>query len=214
MASLAPEVLAACLASPETAQRLLTPAGWALAEMVVAVARSLGWSSGVLPLSAAGGFLLSAAAVLQAMTDALTRQGYQPAVTLVPDPVRGAVLLAERGCPPSVGLLSEMKCCRCNRDSSRISATGRGGRDRPDSPKAAQWSVSSDSAGTSPEASPAGWGFPRPRTRVRDDDKARLLEPAGDHRPVPAETLSVHRVPALDRVAIEPADNPGPPGAR
>ena len=96
MASLAPEVLASCLASPETAQRLLIPAGWALAEMVVAVARSLGWSSGVLPLSAAGGFLLSAAAVLQGMTDALTRQGYQPAVTLVPDPVRGAVLLAER----------------------------------------------------------------------------------------------------------------------
>ena len=30
------------------------------------------------------------------MTDGLTQQGYQAAVTLVPDPVRGAVLLAER----------------------------------------------------------------------------------------------------------------------
>ena len=59
MASLAPEVLAACVASPETARRLLVPAGAALAEMVVAVARSLGWMSGVLPLAAAGGFLLS-----------------------------------------------------------------------------------------------------------------------------------------------------------
>jgi len=96
MASLAPEVLAACVASPEAARRLLAPAGGALAEMVVAVARSLGWFSGVLPLAAAGGFLLSAPAVLQAMTDGLTQQGYQAAVTLVPDPVRGAVLLAER----------------------------------------------------------------------------------------------------------------------
>ncbi len=96
MASLAPEVLAACLASPETGQRLLAPAGGALAEMIVAVARSLDWLSGELPLAAAGGFLLSAPAVLQAMTDGLTRQSYQAAVTLVPDPVRGAVLLAER----------------------------------------------------------------------------------------------------------------------
>ncbi len=96
MASLAPEVLAACVASPEAARRLLAPAGAALAEMVVAVARSLGWFSGVLPLAAAGGFLLSAPAVLQAMTDGLTQQGYQAAVTLVHEPVRGAVLLAER----------------------------------------------------------------------------------------------------------------------
>ncbi len=96
MASLAPEVLAACVASPEAAQRLLAPAGGALAEMIAAVARSLGWFSGVLPLAAAGGFLLSATAVLQAMTGGLTQQGYQAVVTLVPDPVRGAVLLAER----------------------------------------------------------------------------------------------------------------------
>ena len=96
MASLAPEVVAACVACPEAARRLLAPAGGALAEMVVAVARSLGWLSGVLPLAVAGGFLLSATAVLQAMTAGLTQQGYQPAVTLVPDPVRGAVLLAAR----------------------------------------------------------------------------------------------------------------------
>jgi N-acetylglucosamine kinase-like BadF-type ATPase len=96
IASLAPEVLAACFANPETARRLLAPAGGALAEMVIAVARSLGWLSGVLPLAAAGGFLLSSTTVLQAMTDGLTQQGYQAEVTLVPDPVRGAVLLAER----------------------------------------------------------------------------------------------------------------------
>ena len=60
IASLAPEVLAACAEDPEVAQRLLVPAGGALADTVAAVARSLGWPSGVLPLATAGGFLLSA----------------------------------------------------------------------------------------------------------------------------------------------------------
>ena len=96
IASLAPEVLAACAASPTDAERLLVPAGAALAEMVAAVARTLGWSSGMLPLGAAGGFLLSAHAVLLAMTEELTGQGYHPEVTHVAEPVRGAVLLAER----------------------------------------------------------------------------------------------------------------------
>ena len=91
-----PSVLAACAEVPEVAQRLLVPAGAALAETVAAVARSLGWPSGVLPLAAAGGFLLSATVVRQAMIDDLTRKGYQVSVTPVPDPVRGAVILAER----------------------------------------------------------------------------------------------------------------------
>jgi len=34
--------------------------------------------------------------VLQEMIDGLTRRGYDVAVTPVPDPVRGAVVLAER----------------------------------------------------------------------------------------------------------------------
>jgi N-acetylglucosamine kinase-like BadF-type ATPase len=96
IAAMAPEVLAACALAPEDAARLLVPAGAALAVMVAAVARALGWSSGELPLAAAGGFLLSATAVRQAMIDDLVPRGYQPAVTLVPDPVRGAVILAER----------------------------------------------------------------------------------------------------------------------
>jgi N-acetylglucosamine kinase-like BadF-type ATPase len=96
IAALAPEVVAACGASSEAAERLLVPAGGALADMVIAVARSLGWFSGVLPLAAAGGFLLSAMPVLQALIDSLMERGYEPAVALVPDPVRGAVLLAER----------------------------------------------------------------------------------------------------------------------
>jgi N-acetylglucosamine kinase-like BadF-type ATPase len=96
IASLTPEVLAACSEAPDDVARLLVPAGAALAETVAAVARALGWSSGGLPLAAAGGLLLSAAAVRQAMIDDLIHRGYQPAVMLVPDPVRGAVILAER----------------------------------------------------------------------------------------------------------------------
>ena len=97
IASLAPEVLAACAEAPEVSEQLLVPAGAALAEIVTAVARSLGWSSGRLPLAVAGGFLLSATVVLQAMIDRLNRQGYQVDVTPVTEPVRGAVILAERG---------------------------------------------------------------------------------------------------------------------
>ena len=44
IASLAPEVLAACAEAPEVGERLLVTAGAALAEIVAAAARSLGWS--------------------------------------------------------------------------------------------------------------------------------------------------------------------------
>ena len=96
IASLAPEVLAACAEDPETGEQLLIPAGAALAETIAAVARSLGWTSGTLPLAAAGGFLLSAAIVRHTMIDDLTRREYQVAMTPVADPVRGAIILAER----------------------------------------------------------------------------------------------------------------------
>jgi N-acetylglucosamine kinase-like BadF-type ATPase len=96
IAAIAPEVLAACDESPGDAARLLTPAGAALAEIVAAVARSLGWPDGRLPLGAAGGFLLSAAAVRRAMLDDLAARGYRPELTEVPEPARGAVLIARR----------------------------------------------------------------------------------------------------------------------
>ena len=60
IASLAPDVLMACAESPECGELLLVPAGTALGETVAAVARSLGWLAGMLPLAVAGGFLLSA----------------------------------------------------------------------------------------------------------------------------------------------------------
>ena len=85
-----------CNRAPDTADRLLVPAGLALAETVAAVARSLGWSAGPLPLAAAGSFLLSAETVRRQMIDDLCRRGFQVTVTAVAEPVRGAVILAER----------------------------------------------------------------------------------------------------------------------
>jgi N-acetylglucosamine kinase-like BadF-type ATPase len=96
IASLAPDVLAACSEAPELRERLLKPAAEELAEIVAAVARSLGWFSGSLPLAVAGGFLLSATIVRQGMIENLSRRGYDVAVSSVPDPVRGALILAER----------------------------------------------------------------------------------------------------------------------
>jgi N-acetylglucosamine kinase-like BadF-type ATPase len=95
-AALAPEILAICNEIPEVGARLLAPAGAALAEMVIAVARSLGLCPGELPLAAAGSFLLSATPVLETMVERLGQQGYHAVVVRVPDPARGAIILAER----------------------------------------------------------------------------------------------------------------------
>jgi N-acetylglucosamine kinase-like BadF-type ATPase len=96
LASLAPEVLAAYTELPETGASLLRSAGAALAEMVAATARSLDWTSGLLPLAMAGSFLLATKPVQQAMIDQLTRDGYQMDIGAVTDPVRGALVLAEQ----------------------------------------------------------------------------------------------------------------------
>ena len=96
IASLAPQVLAACAELSETPPSLLSSAGASLAEMVATTARSLGWMSGLLPLAMAGSFLLATKSVQQAMIDQLTHDGYQMNITAVTDPVQGAVILAER----------------------------------------------------------------------------------------------------------------------
>jgi N-acetylglucosamine kinase-like BadF-type ATPase len=96
IASLAPEILAACALAPEIGTTLVNSAGAALAETVAAAARALGWTSGSLPLAMAGGFLLATNTLQQAMIERLTIDGYQLEVTAVTDPVRGAVILAER----------------------------------------------------------------------------------------------------------------------
>ena len=101
IAALAPEILAACAEVPEIRASLLTSAGAALAETVAAAARSLGWMSGSLHLAMAGSFLLATKPIQQIMIHQLTQDGYQMDVTAVTDPVRGAVLLAERALMPS-----------------------------------------------------------------------------------------------------------------
>jgi N-acetylglucosamine kinase-like BadF-type ATPase len=96
IAALAPVVLDAAGSDPDVAGRILPAAGRALAEQVMAVARALGWTSGPLPLAMAGGFLLAAAPVTQALLDALGAAGYQVTATPVPEPVLGAVVIARR----------------------------------------------------------------------------------------------------------------------
>lgn len=96
IAGLAPAVLDAARDDPALSRLLLHPAAAALAAMTTAVARALGLNSGRLPLALAGGFLLSAAAVSRALLDDLRGAGYDVDATPVPEPVRGAVVLAER----------------------------------------------------------------------------------------------------------------------
>jgi N-acetylglucosamine kinase-like BadF-type ATPase len=96
IASLAPVVLAAAEEDPTLVGDLLHPAADALAEMARAVARDLGWTEGELPLALAGGFLLSATVIAERVSNRLAQDGFLPRVSPVPEPVRGAVVLAER----------------------------------------------------------------------------------------------------------------------
>jgi len=97
IAALAPVVIDAARADPSIIGDLLEPAGADLGLMVAAVARSLGWAGGQLPLALAGGFLLRADPVRWSLLDYLNRQGYDPKPAVVTDPVAGAVVLARRG---------------------------------------------------------------------------------------------------------------------
>ena len=101
IASLAPEILKASVEAPDIGKQLLIPAGAALAEIIAATARSLGWNSGELPLAMAGGFLLASKLIQQGITDQLTRLGYKMNITSVTDPVQGALILAERALAPT-----------------------------------------------------------------------------------------------------------------
>jgi len=94
MAALAPVVLTAAREEPGLVSLLFEPAGAALAEMVMAVARALGWSQGEVPLALAGSFLLAAADVSHALIERLGQGGYTIAATPVAEPVRGALVLA------------------------------------------------------------------------------------------------------------------------
>ena len=96
IAGLASSVLAASLSDREVNSRIFRPAGVALAEMVMAVAGSLDFPKQNLPLALAGGFLLHTEEVERGLLDALALKGYELKITRVQEPVRGAVILAEK----------------------------------------------------------------------------------------------------------------------
>jgi N-acetylglucosamine kinase-like BadF-type ATPase len=100
IAALAPVVLDACESDSTLTARLLSPAGAALGAQALAVARALGAPSGPLPLALAGGFLLSAPAVVRALLETMKHAGFETDARTVSDPVIGAVVLASRALIP------------------------------------------------------------------------------------------------------------------
>lgn len=98
LASLAPAVVDAAMDGddPSILEEILEPAGRQLAEMVDAVARDLDFPKVKLPLAVAGSFLLNCPAVAGAMVGRLLELGTSVMVSLVREPVEGAVILARR----------------------------------------------------------------------------------------------------------------------
>lgn len=97
IAALAPAVVAAAADDPDVVGWILDPAGYELGQAALAVTRALDWQEPVLPLALAGGFLLSARPVLDAMIGYLNKfAGHELATATVPEPVLGAVLLARK----------------------------------------------------------------------------------------------------------------------
>jgi N-acetylglucosamine kinase-like BadF-type ATPase len=96
IAALAPAVVAAASDDPSVTSEILHPAGAGLAQMVVAVARAMGWHRGAFPLAMGGGFLLSAPAVSQSLIDHLRGESYAPCATPVPEPANGALAIVRR----------------------------------------------------------------------------------------------------------------------
>ena len=96
IADLAKSVREASLSDREVDSKIFRPAGIALAEMVRSVARSLDFPKADLPLALAGGFLLNTTEVERGLVESLALEGYQLNITRVPEPARGAVLLAQR----------------------------------------------------------------------------------------------------------------------
>lgn len=95
IAALATVVVHQANAGDAVAQRLVTESANALVGMLQAVVRALRLTSEPIPLALAGGLLLNAASLRAEMLRTANARGliFQP-VTLVHDPVRGAVRLA------------------------------------------------------------------------------------------------------------------------
>jgi N-acetylglucosamine kinase-like BadF-type ATPase len=100
LAAQARGVSEAALAGDPGARDLLEQAAEELAELVLAVCRSLGWTPEVaprpLPLALAGGFLLATGLVRSSVLRVLNEHGFQVAARDVTEPVAGAIVLARR----------------------------------------------------------------------------------------------------------------------
>jgi N-acetylglucosamine kinase-like BadF-type ATPase len=96
IAALAADVVKAADDDPEIERTILEPAGRELAVAVAAVAKTLKLSNGPIPLAMAGGFLLASTSVSASLVSHLTSLGFQLEAAEVPEPVLGAVLLAQR----------------------------------------------------------------------------------------------------------------------
>jgi N-acetylglucosamine kinase-like BadF-type ATPase len=100
IAALAPVVVECAQSDPLISESILMPASRDLAEMVLAVARQLGWPQTVnfpvWPLALAGSFLLSSEAVASELLNTLGAQGLAVSAKRVAEPVRGALVLARQ----------------------------------------------------------------------------------------------------------------------
>ncbi|WP_337175737.1 BadF/BadG/BcrA/BcrD ATPase family protein [Paludisphaera sp.] len=96
IAGLVPAVMEAAEKDPTLIDRLIKPAARDLAEAAAAAARSLGWHSGPLPIGLAGGFLVSAGPLVDALLDDLRSRGYEPSHSFVEEPAEGGLRLARR----------------------------------------------------------------------------------------------------------------------
>ena len=96
IARLAPSVVEAAGEDLDVIDKVLLPAGAALAEMVLAVHRQLDWPLGPVPLALAGSFLLSSVEVRRGLLTALSSSEVEFVPTSCHEPVRGALLLARK----------------------------------------------------------------------------------------------------------------------
>jgi N-acetylglucosamine kinase-like BadF-type ATPase len=103
IAALASAVVTAAARDPAVDLTLLDPAGRELGQAALAVANSLGWHTGPVPLALGGGFLLSASTVRRSLVAHLEQAGLAPRVSAVSEPVRGAVTLARRALAGATG---------------------------------------------------------------------------------------------------------------
>ena len=82
-----------------TARQLILSSAAQLAELVQTLAHKLQFSSEKFPLAVAGGMLLHYDRLRMTVAEQLAQRGIVPAsTTLIPDPVRGAVVLARHAC--------------------------------------------------------------------------------------------------------------------